>query len=218
MVVPVTSPSRRSIAAAESGASASAAAATSSDPNMKASNAINTVTLHLDLDDPADPEEPNRLHHEGNEQRHLAHAVLEEQLHVLRVEHRQDDAQRRRQGQQDEGGEAAVRGVHANLPADLESLADHVREVVENLGQIAAGFPLNQHGGDEEPDVEDRDALGHLVERIAERKTEVLLIERLLELGSHRLLQLLGHHAEGGLERVARAKSAGYQVEAFGEH
>src|SRR5580698_364950 len=98
------------------------------------------------------------------------------------------DSAARRQREQDEGGEAAVRRMHANLPADLESLADHVREVVEDLGQIAAGIPLNQHGGDEEPDVEDRDALGHLVERVAERKAEVLLVEGLLELGPDRRL------------------------------
>src|SRR5229473_936472 len=119
MDVPVTSPSRRSIAAAESGTSASAAAATSSDPNANASSAINTVTLHLDLDDPADPEEPDRLHDERDHQRQLAGAVFEEQLHVIRVEHRQRDGQGRRQRKQDEGGEPAVRRVHTNLAADL---------------------------------------------------------------------------------------------------
>src|ERR1700732_4270386 len=107
MVVPVTPPSRRSIAPTESGASASAAAVTSSDPNMNASNTINTVTLHLDLDDPADPEKPNRLHDDRDHQRHLAHLVVEEQLHVPRVEERQRDGQGRRQGEQDESGEPA---------------------------------------------------------------------------------------------------------------
>ena len=81
---------------------------------------------------------------------------LEEQLHVLGIDERQRDRQRRRQRQQHVAGEAAVRGVHAHLPLDLEPLAHDVREVVENLGQVAAGVALNQHGGDEEPDVEDR--------------------------------------------------------------
>ena len=56
--------------------------------------------------------------------------------------------------QQHVAGEAAVRGVHAHLPANLEPLAHDVREVVENLGQVAAGVALDQHGGDEEADVE----------------------------------------------------------------
>ena len=62
--------------------------------------------------------------------------------------------ERRRQRQQHVAGEAAVRRVHAHLPLDLEPLAHDVREVVENLRQVAAGLALNQHGGDEEPDVE----------------------------------------------------------------
>ena len=62
--------------------------------------------------------------------------------------------ERRRQRQQHVAGEAAVRRVHADLPPNLEALAHDVREVVENLRQVAAGVALDQHGGDEEPDVE----------------------------------------------------------------
>ena len=62
-----------------------------------------------------------------------------------------------------------------------------------------------------------RDALRHLVQRVAQRQAEVLLIERLLELGADRLRQFLGHHAERGLERVAGADGARQQVERFGK-
>ena len=78
---------------------------------------------------------------------------------MLGVDERQRDGQERRQRQQHVSGEAAVRGVDAHLPLDLEALAHHVREVVENLRQVAAGIALNQHGGDEEADVEHADAL-----------------------------------------------------------
>ena len=90
--------------------------------------------------------------------------------------------QERRQRQQHVAGEAAVRRVDAHLPLDLEPLAHHVREVVENLRQVAAGVALNQDGGDEEPHVEDGDALGQLVERLPQRQAVVLLIEGLLDL------------------------------------
>ena len=80
----------------------------------------------------------------------------EQQLHVLGVDERQRDAERRRQRQQHVAGEAAVRRVHAHLPLDLEALAHDVREVVENLRQVAAGLALDQHRGDEEPHVEQR--------------------------------------------------------------
>src|SRR4029077_14915252 len=95
-------------------------------------------------------------------------------------------------------GEAAVRRVHADLAANLEPLADDMREVVEDFGEGAAGVTLDQHGGDEEADVEERHALGELVQRIAQRQAEVLLIERLLELGPDRLLSQIGRASRRG--------------------
>ncbi len=150
-------------------------------------------------------------------QHHLAHALAEQQLHVLRVDERQRDGERRRQRQQHVAGEAAVRRVHAHLALDLEALADDVREVVENLRQVAAGVALDQHRGDEEPHVEQAEALRQLVERVAQRQPEVLLIERLLELRADRIGQLVGDHAHRGLERVAGADRARQQVERFRE-
>ena len=128
------------------------------------------------------------------------------------------DRQERRQRQQHVAGEAAVRGVHAHLPQDLEPLAHDVREVVENLRQVAAGLALNQHGGDEEPDVEHADALGQLVERVAQRQAVVLLIEGLLELrarpapAARRPTMPMRR-----LKRVSGADGARQQVERFGE-
>ena len=59
-----------------------------------------------------------------------------------------------RQRQQHVAGESAVRRVHAHLPRESESLADDVRQVVENLRQVAAGLALDRHRRDEEADVE----------------------------------------------------------------
>ena len=64
--------------------------------------------------------------------------------------------QERRQREQHVAGQPAVRGVDAHLAQDLEALADDVREVLEDLRQVAAGLALDQHGGREEPDVEQR--------------------------------------------------------------
>ena len=64
--------------------------------------------------------------------------------HVLRADERQRHRQRRRQRQQHVAGEPAVRGVDAHLPQNLEALADHVRQVVEDLGQVAAGLALDR--------------------------------------------------------------------------
>src|SRR5207247_3827785 len=65
--------------------------------------------------------------------------------------------------------------------------------------------------------VEDRDASGHLVQRVAQRQTEVLLLERLLELRADRFLELVGDHAKRRLERVTGADRARQEVERLGE-
>ena len=56
-------------------------------------------------------------------------------------------------------GDAAVRARDANLPLDARPLANEPAQVVEHFGEVAAGFTLRQHGGDEEPGVEQRHAL-----------------------------------------------------------
>ena len=125
--------------------------------------------------------------------------------------------ERRRQRQQHVAGEAPVRGVHADLPSNLETLADDVRQVVEDFGQVAAGVALDEDRRHEEPHVENRDARGHLVQRVAQREAEVLLIERLLELRADRIGHLLRDHAERRLERVSRPDGPRHQIERLGE-
>ncbi len=71
--------------------------------------------------------------------------------------------------------------MDAHLAHDFEALADHVREVVENFGQVAAGFALQHHGGHEELDVDQRNAIGEIEQRVAHGETEFLLLEQLAE-------------------------------------
>ena len=87
-------------------------------------------------------------------QQHLAHALAEQRVHVVRIDERERNAQHRRQRQQHVAGHAPVRGIDANLPQDLEALAHDVREVLEDLRQVAAGLALDEHRGREEPHVE----------------------------------------------------------------
>ena len=70
--------------------------------------------------------------------------------------------ERRRQRHQHIARHASMRGVHAHLAENLEPLPDDVREVVEDLRQVAAGLPLDQNGGHEEPHVDERHPLGEV--------------------------------------------------------
>ena len=125
--------------------------------------------------------------------------------------------QHRRQRQQHVAGESAVRRVDADLAENLEPLAHHVRQVLENLGEVAAGLTLNQHRGREEPDVEQRHAEREVVERVFHRQPEVLLVEGLPELRADRLVHLVGDHLQTGRKGMAGLQRAGNQIEPFGE-
>src|SRR4029453_9481127 len=199
--------------AAPLGDSTMAAAAMSSETNTNPSSGRRTVTLYLDLDDFTNPEVTNRLHDDGAHDHHLAHALLEQQIHVLGIHPREHDTQRGRERQQHIAGEAAVRRGAPDLPQNLESLTDDVCEVVENLGEVAASLPLNQDGSDEEPHIQMRYSLGQLVQRVLQRKTEVLLIEGLLELDADGCRQFVRAHAHRRLKRMSSANRSRQQVE-----
>src|SRR4051812_5750985 len=213
----VSSSMRRSIAPARLGMRAIAIAAMTIDPNTNASNGRNIVTLHLYLDDLLDPQEPDGLHHERAGQEHPADWLAEEHVHVVGVDERERYAQHGGQRQQHVAGEPAVRGIDADLSQDLETLAHDVSQILENLREVAARLPLNQHGGGEEANVEERHAEGQVVERILHRQAEVLLVERLPELGADRLRHLVGDHLQPGRERVTCFQRARDEVQPFGE-
>src|SRR6476660_4264081 len=101
---------RRSIAPARLGSSANAAAATMIDRKTNTSSG-SIIALYLDLDDLTDPYVADGLHHHGGHQEHLAHALPEQQVHVIGVDEGQRDTQHRGQRQQHVAGHAPVRGV-----------------------------------------------------------------------------------------------------------
>ena len=82
---------------------------------------------------------------DGAHQHHLPHVLAKQQVCMWSgLMNDSATASAAGQREQDVAGEAAVRGVHADLPPDLEPLAHDVRQVVENLGQVAAGIALDE--------------------------------------------------------------------------
>ena len=138
-------------------------------------------------------------------------------MHVLRRRDRERHRERRRQPREHPAGDASVRGDHPHLALHLEALADDGRQVAEDFGQVAAAFALRQHGGHEEPGIEQLNALGKRLQRIAERHAEILLVVQQPELAGHRLRRLFGDDGQPGREGVARAQRAGNQIDRLRE-
>jgi len=80
--------------------------------------------------------------------------------------------------------------------AQFESFPNQSRQLIEQLGKVAARAFLQQDGGDEEVHFEQRHALGQVLQRIFERQTEILLVERTAEFAGQRLAEFAVDHLE----------------------
>jgi len=49
---------------------------------------------------------------------------------------------------QDPAGQPALRGANPHLSGDAYALTNHVRSLIQDLSQVAAGLLLNQNRGD----------------------------------------------------------------------
>src|SRR5687768_16728423 len=93
---PRISPRRCSTIPPPAGARTIATAPMISAMNRNARSGRRIVTLHLDLDDLADPEEADRLQHHGADDHHLSQAFVEQELHLVGRDERQRHRQKRR--------------------------------------------------------------------------------------------------------------------------
>src|SRR5690606_16042124 len=76
----------------------------------------------LDIHDFADPDVPDDLHNDGNDDRELPHRVGEEDPHVVRVHAPEDGKERERQYRQHVARHPPLGREHPELAADHEPL------------------------------------------------------------------------------------------------
>src|SRR5213593_4749230 len=107
--------------------------------------------------------------------------------------------------------------MHAHLAHDLEALTNHVREVIKNFSQIAAGFALQHYRGDKKFHVHQGNAFGEVQQRIAHRQAEFLLFEKLAEFGRDWLANFVGDQLQRTGERVASTYCARQGIDRFGK-
>src|SRR5688572_20055778 len=131
---------------------------------------------HLDRDHATDPEEAHDLQPEADQEQRLAGWITEEGHHVVGCQHGDEGAQGDRQDGEDHAGQAAVRRARADVTEDAEALADDARDRFHDLGQVAARLALDDHGGDEELEVERVHALGQADQRLLHVEAQVLLV------------------------------------------
>ena len=101
---------------------------------------------------------------------------------------------------------------HAYLAANADALANDMRGAIQNFGQIAARLLLHQHGCHQKTQIFGWHTVCHLQQRIAQRKSEILLAEDDIEFRGHAGAGLLRQHLNGGAERMARAQGSRHQI------
>ncbi len=124
---------------------------------------------------------------------------------------------RKGKDREDDGRYPGLPRQGLDLAEELEALPDQAADLLEDLGQVAAALPLDDHGQDEKFQIGAVEAFGHVAEGFLIAQAEVDLVERLAELGPGRVGKFHGHHLEAAREGVPRLEGPGDHVEGVGE-
>src|SRR5262249_11652236 len=106
--------------------------------------------LNLYANYPANPKITNCLQRNTTDHQRMTKGIGKQWTNKIRTHDKHDHHDHRRQGHQQHHGEPSLCGMDPNLTHDLETFADDVGQVVENLSQVAARLALQHHCGDEE--------------------------------------------------------------------
>src|ERR1700722_6897169 len=173
--------------------------------------------LNLNPDYLPDHEISDCLQNNSDDQQRVPDGIGEQWAYETGIEHDHDDDDDRGHAHQQGHGEASLSGVDAYLALYLETLTNHIGQIVKNLSQVAAGLTLQHHRGDEEFYVDQGHTLGEIDERVAHRHTELLFFVELAKLSGDGFAHFVGDHFERGRESVSGPNRARQGVDRLGE-
>src|SRR5882762_2685483 len=86
------------------------------------------------------------------------------------------------QGAQDPSGQPTLRSTNSHLSVDPYALTNHMRSLIQDLSQVAAGLLLNQDRGDQKLQIGNRHTAAKVGHCLAEWQAEALFIGRTAKL------------------------------------
>ena len=104
-----------------------------------------------------------------------------------------------------------------DLEPHLPAFAQDVAEVLQRLGQVAAGLLLDREADDEELELGRIEPLGRFPERLVDRLPELDCIGNAAELDADRISELGAHRLDRLGHRQARFQTANDEVDGFGK-
>jgi hypothetical protein len=172
-----------------------------------------SMAFQVDPYDLAHPEHRHDQHHDGEDQHLLPRGVLQQRRQIVRRREPEDAEQDDGHERQDPGREAPLGREGAHAAAEAEAAADHLRDALENLGKVAAGFLLDQHGSHDRHETRARHAHQEAQKRPPQVVAVVHVRESQLELAGNRLVHVLGNELQAGVERVPGAQRPLHHVD-----
>src|SRR5436190_23049775 len=97
----------------------------------------------LDLDDPGEPEPTDDRQDCATDDADDPDRLLEEQVHVARLQHEQHQCEGGREDAEDDGRHAALGGERLDLATQTFAVRHRLRDRVEELGEVSTDFPLD---------------------------------------------------------------------------
>ncbi len=143
--------------------------------------------------------------------------VLEEIEHVVVVDEPDHPEHDERQRADDQRRGLGFGRHRLDLELHLAALAQHVGEVGERLGKVAAGFALDRDGDDEKLEFGGAEPVRGLLERGIERAADLHLVRDRAEFVADRAVDLGTDDADRLGDRQARAQPADEQFDRVGE-
>src|SRR5438034_5539705 len=181
------------------------------------SSVVVFMGLDLDRHDAADDQVADEDHERADGKEDPTDDASEHRLEIGRRheehERREQDRQRRDDGARGFG----LRGQGLNLALDAHPLPDCVRDVVQDLGEVATDRAVDRVRGRHQVEVRARDALGDVRQRLVGRAAEVHLTYGAPELVADRRHRVLRHGVDGLRERVASFQRIRQQCERVAE-
>ena len=139
--------------------------------------------------------------------------VDEEILHVIARDHPDQHEHDERQRADDIGRCLRFRRHRLDLQLHLRALAQHRCEVPKCFGEVAAGFPLDRDGDDEELELGRAEPVGGVLKRGVHRPADLHAVGDQAEFLAHRPGNLGTNQAHRLRNRQARTQSADQQFD-----
>src|SRR5215510_12748181 len=139
---------------------------------------ITTPRLNLDIEDLSNRNDAEQLKYGGCRQNDVAPSLMQQGHRVVRINRSQKRDDPNGQGTKNPRGTARRGRQSAKVGHQLVARANCLRNLFENLTEIATGLSLNVHCRNAQTQVHYRDAIGKTIQGSLCRETELLSFKR----------------------------------------